>query len=270
MTTRYQKIGATASLVAVAAMMVASVVAVAPRPVHALSTVAKINRVIKGDANYKKILIAQKAALAEEGTVEDIDAYYTFVLDVLAEVQDAAMDAKKKVPYVLFASLEEKQTLYAALSAIIAQIEVYERDVQAIYDQYTVDGDSAAAQVAFAAKNTEIVAYLEEHQDEFGEQIRAFLEAKLESSLAHTALSLTLLGEAENAYVDLGQDTTTLSKRLDQAQTAYDKAQELYTTGKETGDTKKLMQSAEWLLASRVVLLTAQGVVDNFEKTVIQ
>lgn len=264
------RIGVTLSAFAMISMIGVSTHVFAPKPVHALSSTVKIDRVVKGDTQFKNVLGEKYAALAAETEVDDVDAFYTLVIDALNSIQDASVAAKTKVPYVLFANAEEKLTLYAALSAIIAQSEVYKNDIQTIYDQYKADGDENAAQAALTAKNTEIVAYVNAHKDEFGEQIRAFLEAKLASSLSHTALGLTFLSEAKDAYVTIGEDTTTLTKRLDQAQTAYDQAESLYNTGKTNGDTKKLIQSAQWLLASRVVLLSAQGVVDSLEKIITQ
>lgn len=265
-----QRIGVTLSAFAVVSMIGASTLVVAPQPAQALSTSAKISRIVKGDAKFKRILAEKYTLLAAETEIDDVEEFYILVIDTLEAIQDASADAKTKVPYVLFANVEEKMTLYAALSAIIAQSESYQDDIQVIYDQYKTDGDEEAAQTALTLKNQEITAYVNEHKDEFGEQVRAFLEAKLASSLSHTALGLTFLGEAKDAYVAMGEDTETLIERLDQAQTAYDQAESLYNDGKTNSDTKKLIQSAQWLLASRVVLLSAQGVVDALEKTAIQ
>lgn len=262
--------GIALSLLAIGGMIATTAHLVRPAPVLAgVSNSTKLNRVVKADGAFKNLLDSNIDVVEEQEASNDYETAYTVVTDALDAVEEATLAAKKSVPYVLFANVQEKQTLYAALSAIIAQVEAYKADLTDINAQYGQDGDVDAALSALQVKNAEIATYLEEHKDEFGAQIRTFLEARLESGLANTELGITFLTAAKDAYVDLGKDTTTLEKRLSQVQSAYDLALEKYEQGKTAGDTKKMLQSAQWLLAARVVLISAQGAVDNLENEVL-
>lgn len=267
---RFRLFGAVISLFAVTIMVATSSLLVSPTPVRAISQKTKINRLMKTDGRFKNLFEENKTSLENAASETDVDVFYNALLDALNETENMATSAKTSVPYILFANLQEKQALYAALSAIIAQIEVYKSEIEVVYAQYQTDGDVDAANTSLQELNTDIVTYINDHKDEFGEQVRAFLQTRLEAGLATTNLSLTFMNSTLDAYNTLGQDTETLEDRLTLAQEAYDVAEQKYNDGKESNNTKKLMQSAQYLLLSRTLLLTAQTSSDILEETVLQ
>lgn len=211
--------------------------------------------------------------LTEEESAAVYTTRYTDVSTFLDEAEAAVNDAKAYVPYVLFANAKEKATMYAALQDTLAQLIQYETEVEAINDQYVAGNyTSAQANTALTAQLNTIVDYISdtENQTAFATMIRAVLKEKLDANLNYNQIALNALQRAETAYEEMGQDTTKLQTRLDQAQEAYDYAADAYAAGNtalEAGDNdaalKNYNQAARRMAVTTGFILKAQQMVDT-------
>lgn len=225
---------------------------------------------------------ALEAALAEAATSltdeQSTGLYtqrYTAVSSFLDDAEAAVETAKATVPYVYFANVAEKALMYAALQDTQAQLLQYETDVEAINTQYAAGNYTAAqANTALTVKLDTIVDYLgnADNQNAFAATLKDILKEKLDAAMVYDKTGLAALNRAEDAYLAMGQDTTTLVTNLDAAQDAYDHASDSYdtaTTYLAAGDTtnaiKYYNQAARRLAVVKGLLLAAQKQINTLE-----
>lgn len=255
-------------------------VTLAPQPSLATS---KSEKLATATANLEAALATTYDNLTDEEQATVYSKRYTAVSDILDEAEDQVNEAKGYVPYVLFANVQEKAIIYAALQDTQAQLLNYEYDVEVINGKYdstgegTVNGSDAAVDTdgdgitdtsAVDAANDEMTTLLEEmvayfqdedNQSAFSSAMKSVLKEKLDAAYVYSKIGLAALGRAEDAYAAMGQDTTVLATRLDIAQTAYDAGKTYYDTATDaldSGDTETAIKNFN-LAARKMVIVYA-------------
>jgi hypothetical protein len=278
---------------ALLAVVVAGVVTTAIQPTYAAS---KSNKLADALDTLEAALSEASASLTDEEAATVYAKRYTTVNTLLNTAEQAVYDAKAAVPYVLFANVKEKATMYAALQDIQSQLLKYEYDVAVINGKYDstgegtvnaadaavdTNGDGTTDTTAVEAANdeltttlNEVVDYLSEeaNQAAFSTAVKEILKEKLDASLVYDKTGLAALKRAETAYEAMGQDTAKLVVRLEKAQEAYDAAKTSYDTGTtalDAGDTttavQNFNQAARRMVVLEGLLLSSQKQVDSLE-----
>lgn len=266
---------------------------VMPQPSLAAS---KSEKLANATATLESALSSAYDGLSDEEQASVYAKRYDAVVDLLNDAQMAVYDAKYYVPYVLFANLQEKASIYAALQDVQAQLINYEYDVEVINGKYDstgegvvngsddavdTDGDGVLETPAVDAANDEMTSLIEDllatlntdsNKSAFATAVKSVLKEKLDAAFVYTKTSMAALNRAEDAYAAMGQDTTKLVNRLTAAQEAYDAAKTSYdtaTTALEAGDTttavQNFNQSARRMVAVYAGVLAAQKEVNSLE-----
>lgn len=211
------------------------------------------------------------ASLDEEDQTKAYSKRYKTVKNALAELEDALIAGKTAVKVSWGMNLQEQRAMLAILSDLTVKVRVYQKDVEAINDQFEMDGDEDVANAALTALVAEQVEWLQTNKDLFIEYFSNTLELKIKAALYYTDIGITFAEEAAAGYTELGYDATSASTLLATARTQYDTAEAQYKDGKnteagETDDQQQLYYAMVNVLKARANLSRAELKIINIEK----
>lgn len=221
--------------------------------------------------NLQTTIDAVYASLDEEDQTKAYNKRYKTVRNALAELEDALVEGKTAVKVSWGMNLQEKRAMLAILSDLTVKVRLYQKDVEAINDQFEEDGDEDVANAALTAQVAEQVEWLQTNKDLFIEYFSNTLELKIKAALYYTDIGITFATEAAAGYTELGYDATKASELLATARTQYDTAEAQYKDGKkteegETDDQQQLYYAMVNILKARANVSNAEYKIINIEK----